>query len=104
MDYKQELLGTAFKRARSTKQKILELGITPDLSEELTEALVNKLAAAKVKLLDDGTKVSQVIGGMEWYVTSLITKSAMADKDLLSLEYDELNIDNSTFDELVGML
>ena len=111
MELKQELLGTAYKKAARSKLKIEELEISPDMTEEAIEVLVLKMATEKATLLDDGTKASTLVGGMEWYVRSLIERAVLfsvntpeSKKQILQLEYDELNIENSSFDELASML
>ena len=111
MDIKQELLGTAYKKAMRSKQKIAELNISSDMEEEAIEVLVLKMAKDKATLLDDGTKPSALVGNMEWYIRTLIDRAKLFEtntpeskQEILQLEYDELNIENSSFDELASML
>ncbi len=102
MDEKKELLGTSFRKAQSVINACGLHNINPDMTEDAIEELVLKLAQAKVDLT--GGKLSDYVGGQEWYVRSLIHKSGLTDQQLFDGEYDELSIDNSSRTELVGML
>ena len=102
MEIKQELVGTSFRKARAVLAAIDTHGITPDMSEEAIEELVMNFAKAKVVL--KGGKLSDYIKGQEWYVNSLVEKSRLEKREIMKLEYDELNIENSSFDELAAML
>ena len=102
MDYKQELLGTTFRKAKGIKEAISNHGITPKMTEKKIEALVIKLADAKVTLL--GGKRLDYLSGQEWYVNNLIKLSSLDKTELMTSCYDELNVENSSFDELTAML
>ena len=102
MEYKNELLAYAYRKAKSVLAKIKELGITPDLSEDAIEKLVIQLSKAKAAL--DSSDWKKHLKGQEWYVSDLVKKSAMTNKELLDVEYQELLPANSSFDELVNMM
>jgi len=102
MDYKQELLGTSYRKAKSVLEACERHEVVPEMEESMIEALVIKLAQAKVDL--NGGKLSDYIKGQEWYVRSLVAKAGLDKKALLKAEYEDLNIENSDFDELAGML
>ena len=101
-EYKQELLPIAFKQAKGIKEKIAELGLSITTTEEQQDALV--ISLSKDKAVISGKPFKSHLSGMEWYVTSLIEKSQLGDKELLQATYKELLPANSTFDELVGMM
>jgi hypothetical protein len=102
MNEKQELFGTSFRKAQNVLDAIKQHNITPDMDEDAIKQLVIKLAQAKVDL--DGGKLSDYVGGQEWYVNSLIAKSALTDKELIDGEYKSLLVDNSSLEELSSML
>jgi len=102
MEYKQELVGTAFKKTKSILQTIADLKIKPDMTEKAVEKLVLQRCKAKVEL--DGGKVTDYVGGQEWYVKHLVELSKLDKKELMKKNYDELLIDNSSYDELLEML
>ncbi len=102
MEYKEELLPMAYKRAKWVIEKIDELGITSDMDKSAQDKLILSLAKAKGE--QDGTPFLKLIKGQRWFVESLIKKAGLTKKELLELEYQELLPANSSFDELVGML
>jgi len=99
MNYKQELLGLSYKKAKAIKAKIAELGVNKDTN---VEELVTKLAKAKEQAGDG--KWTTHLKGQEWYVNDLVAKSQMTNQELLESVYQDLLPANSSFEELVGML
>jgi len=102
MQHKNELLPLAYKQAKGIKEKIGELGITKEMTQDAKDKLTISLAKAKAE--ESGKPYTAHLSGMEWYIESLIAKSQLEDKELLQTQYDELLPANSSFDELVGML
>lgn len=102
MEHKNELLPLAFNQAKGIKAKIAELEITASMDTDFKDAVIVSLA--KAKAVESGKPYTSHLSGMEWYVDSLVAKSAMTDKELLQTQYNELLPANSSFDELVGML
>lgn len=102
MEYKQELVGTAFKKAKSLLTVISDLKISDKMTEKQIEKLIKTRCEAKVAL--DGGKIVDYVKGQEWYVNHLIELSKLDKKQLMSNCYQELLIDNSTYDELLEML
>ena len=102
MKYKEELLPLSYKQSKTIIAKIVELGITPDMTDEDKDKLVVKLAKDKAK--ESGKPYTAHLKGMEWYVNSLVEKSAKDAKELLETQYKEMLPYNSSFDELAAML
>ena len=102
MEHKNELLPMAFSQAKGIKARILELAITSSITEDARDEVI--ISLAKAKALESTKPYTAHLAGMEWYVDSLVAKSAMTDKELLQTQYNELLPANSSFDELVGMM
>jgi len=102
MDYKQELVGTAFKKAKALLKVIEDLKIKPNMTEKNIEKLVLSRCKAKVEL--EGGQITDYVKGQEWYVQHLIELSKLDKKALLQMCYDELLVENSSFDELLELL
>ena len=102
MKYKEELLPLSYKQSKAIIAKIAELGITPDMADEEKDKLVVKLAKEKAET--SGKPYTSHLKGMEWYVNSLVEKSALEGKELLETQYNEMLPYNSSFDELAAML
>ena len=102
MNFKQELLGAAYRKTARIQDAIEALDIYPDFTQDEIEDLARELSQKKVELL--GGKRSDYISGQEWYVKDLVSKANLEGNDLLKACYDELDIDNSSFDELSSKL
>lgn len=78
----------AFKKCRGKLLKIKELGITPDQSEEATEAMIEALSVAKAadKKVTD---IAEFVAGQRWYVENLVTFSGKTLEQQFQDEYDE---------------
>jgi len=102
MKYKEELLPLSFKQSKAIIAKIVELGITPDMTDEDKDELVIKLSKDKAETSEK--PYTSHLKGMEWYVNNLIEKSSLEGKELLERQYNEMLPYNSSFDELAAML
>ena len=102
MEWKEELLPTAFRAARSKRKRAEDLGITPKTTQKKLEAIV--LKRTKQKVQENGGKLSDYLAGQEFYINSLFKAVCMSKNTLLQEEYNELNINNSSFEELAEML
>jgi len=87
MDKNQHALALAFKKAKAKSNKIKELGIHPDMSEQEIEAMI--IAQAKAKAEADGDDWTTHIKGMRWYVESLVNFSGLSAQERLDTEYED---------------
>ena len=100
MDEKNPLaLALGGRRALAKARKIAELGITPKITEDATDALITTLAKAKAE--KDGVEWTTLIKGQRWYVEDLIKFSGLAATDKLAVEYSQAFPDVATEDELL---
>jgi len=78
----------AFKKCRGKLLKIKELGITPDQSEDVTEAMIEALSTAKAadKKVED---IAEFVAGQRWYVENLVAFSGKTLEQQFQDEYDE---------------
>ena len=102
MEYREELLGSTFRTARSERQRAADLGITAESDEKFLNELIKKRAQEKVD--SQGGKLSDYIAGQEYYIKRLKLVTSMPKKDHMQSVYDEMLVDNSTFEELTAML
>ncbi len=102
MEFKQELLGAAYRQTARIQKALEELEVYPDFTKEEITTLARILAQRKVDLL--GGKRSDYISGQEWYVNDLVSKANLDGNELFQICYEELLIDNSSFDELTAKL
>lgn len=97
-----QALATAFKKCKGKIAKIKELGITPDMSDERVDALIENLAAAKSK--DDSSDLAENIKGQRWYVEGLVKFSGLSTKDQLEFEYNDAFANSASEDEMLDIL
>ena len=102
MEKNQEALALAFKKARYKKTRIAELGITPDMTDEAVDVLVEKLALAKA--VEANAPITKFHKGQEWYVEHLIIASSMTGTELIEAEYLESVGEVSTESEMAHLL
>jgi len=78
----------AFKKCKGKRLKIAELGITPDQSEDATEAMIEALATAKAadKKVTD---IAEFVSGQRWYVENLVRYSALTVEEQYQEDYDD---------------
>ena len=102
MDKKPEAVLAEYRSAAHKLTKAKILGITPDMSEEAQDELVENLAMAKA--LQNNKPVDDYIGGQRWYVESLIEAVAMNTKDLYDKEYKRAWEERAEESELLANL
>ena len=97
-----EAQAVAFKKCRSKILKIKALGITPDMSPEDEDKIVNDLATARA--IEDGKSVDEVFAGQAWYVENLKEFSAMTPAEQLEFEYNDCFVRSASEEELIEAL
>ena len=98
----QQVLATAYKKAKSKIAKIKELGITPDMSQDDQDAIIKRLAEAKA--IEENEPMTKFLHGQEWYVKSLVDFSGIEPAQQLDQEYEDCFADFSTEDEMTAKL
>ena len=93
-------LALGFRRARAKSNKIKELGINADFTEEQIDELVKTLSEAKAKAegKDDWKPYSK---GQQWYVEDLVRFASMTPREKLDYEYDQAFPDTADEDEML---
>lgn len=97
----------AYFDAISKMKKVKELGITPDMSQEAQDDLVEKLSTAKaLKAHMDGeeAKVADFRNGQAWYVESLVEFAGMSPEEQLAKCYEQKFAEHATDDEMLMAL
>ena len=102
MDKNQQVLASAFKKSKRKLQRIAELEITPEWTEDQIVELTKSLAEAKA--IEEGVDMRDHLDGQEWYVRSLVAASAMTPQKLLDKEYEDTFADVAEEDEMVSAL
>lgn len=87
------------RRALAKARKIKELGITPAITEDATDELIETLCKLK-----DPDNWETHLKGQRWYVEDLIKFSALSSTDKLNVEYTQAFPDVASEDELVSEL
>ena len=100
MDEKNPLaLALGGRRALAKAKKIKELAITPKMTEDAIDSLIELLAKAKAER--DGVEWKSLIKGQRWYVEDLIKFAGLSGQDKLDIEYSQAFPDVATEDELL---
>ena len=102
MDKKPEALSAAFFDDKSKLQKIKQFGITPDMSQEAIDKLVEDLSNAKA--ISEGGKVADYRNGQDWYIQSLIEFSGMTPEEQLEHCYTRKFAEQATETEMLDAL
>ena len=103
MERNQKVAAQAFKKTKRKLQRIKELGITPDMTEEQIDKIVVDLATAKA-LDNEGSTVEDHLDGQQWYVESLVKASGMTSQEVFEAEYDDSFADVASDDEMFSLL
>ena len=98
----QQALALAFKKCRGKLAKIKELGITPDMSDDDRDNLIEQLAVKKAEA--KGITIEEAVEGQTWYVDGLIDFSALSSQDRLQREYEDSFADTATEAEMLRAL
>lgn len=102
IDKNPQALALAFKKCKGKLLKIQELGITPEMTEEEIEALIENLSTAKA--VEKETNITEVVAGQRWYVEGLVKFSAMTNEEQLQAEYDDSFADTASEAEMLKAL
>lgn len=81
----QQALAAGFRRAIGKMHKITSLGITPTMTEDEVDNLIEVLAKAKGEA--EGKDWKTFIKGQRWYVEELVKVSGMEPEEQLEYEY-----------------
>lgn len=85
MDRKPEAVSAACQDGIAKLEKIKQLGITADMSQEDQDALVEDLATAKA--LETEADIKDVRSGQRWYVESLVEFAGQEPEDQFETLY-----------------
>lgn len=97
-----EARSAAFRSAMAKKNKIEELCITADMSEEAKETLISKLC--EIKALETGRPFTEFEEGQTWYVEGLITFAGMSAEKRLESEYNKAFSEVASEEEMLAAL
>lgn len=99
----KEALSQAFKQVQVHLDKIEELSIVPDMSEDAIDTLVKELSENKALIegKDDWKPFSK---GQQFYVEQLVKESGMEPRALLEYHYKRSFADVATEDEMMEVL
>lgn len=103
MDRNQQVMATAFKKAKSKILRIKQLGITPTMTEDAIEQIVIDLATVKA-LETQGKTIKDFLDGQQWYVESLVKASGLTGTEIFNAEYDDSFGDIASEEEMFGVL
>ena len=102
MEQNQQVLATAYRKAKHKLVRIAELGITRDMDEDAVDDIVMRLSMAKA--LQEDRPVSEFTRGQQWYVESLVKFSGMTPLDRLDTEYEDCFADSSSKEDMLAKL
>ena len=102
MDKKPEAVLAAYRSAAHKLVRAKTLGITPDMSEEAQDELVENLATAKA--LQNNKPIDGYIDGQRWYVESLIEAVTLTTEELYDKEYKRAWEERAEESELLANL
>lgn len=99
IDKNPQALAIAFKKCKGKTQKIKELGITPDITEDDVETLIELLAT--MKATEDGSTIADHVKGQRWYVEGLVKFSSLTPEQKLEAEYQDAFADTASESEML---
>lgn len=102
MDKNQHALALAFKKAKAKSNKIKELNIHSDMTEQEIEDMI--VMQAKAKAETAGDEWTTHIKGMRWYVESLVKFSGLSAKERLEVEYEDAFAEVASEAEMLAKL
>ena len=102
IDKNPQARALAFKKCKGKLLKIAELGITPDQSEEATEAMIEALSNAKAT--EKQVELAEVVAGQRWYIENLVRFSGMTIEEQFQAEYDDSFADTASEGEMLKAL
>ena len=98
----QEVLASAYRRAVAKSLKIKELMITPKMSEEDVDALIEIMAKRKSE--QSGKDWTTHVQGQRWYIEDLVKFSALDASSKLEIEYKAAFPDIASEEEMLNAL
>lgn len=98
-----EALANAFKQVQIHLDKIEELGIKSDWSEDQIDVLVKELSQAKA-LVESKSDWKPFSKGQQFYVETLVKESGMTGQELLDWHYKRSFAEVATEDEMLAVL
>ena len=99
----KEALATAFKQVQVHLDKIDEMDITADWTEDQIDTKVKELSEEKA-LLENSTDWKKFSKGQQFYVEQLVKEAGMSNEDLLKYHYKRAFADVATEDEMLQVL
>lgn len=99
MDKKPEALSATFFDVKAKLKKVAQLGITPDMSQEAQDVLVEKLSLAKA--LADDSKIADHRNGQAWYIESLVEFSGLDTTGQFEHSYQRKFAESASEDEML---
>jgi len=102
MDKNQHALALAYKKAKAKSNKVKELGIHIDMSEQDIEDMI--VTQAKAKAETAGDEWTTHIKGMRWYVESLVKFSGLTATERLNTEYEDAFAEVASEAEMLAKL
>ena len=96
------VMATAAKKAVSMLGKIQQFGITKDMSEDATDALVMDLATAKA--IEMNKPVAECVKGQEYYVGMLKDFQGMTPLQRLDNQYNDVFFEVASEEEILALL
>jgi len=102
IDKNPQALALAFKKCRGKLLKIAELGITPDMSDEAVDAMIEKLSEAKADAAS--SNMAEFVAGQRWYVESLVKFSGLETEAQLQAEYEDSFAESASETEMLTAL
>lgn len=101
MDRKPEAVAAAAKDGIAKLEKIKELGITSDMSQEDQDTLVENLATAKA--IETEVDVKECRAGQRWYVEQLVEFAGMEPEDQFEHLYRQKFASQANEEEIVDV-
>jgi len=102
MDKNQHALALAFKKAKAKSNKIKELNIHSDMTNQEIEDMI--VTQSKAKAETAGDEWTTHIKGMRWYVELLIKFSGLDAQERLNTEYEDAFAEVASEAEMLAKL
>ncbi len=97
-----QVMATGGRQARSMLDKVEQLGITAEMSEDDMDALVLRLAEAKA--IEQDKPMKGFVSGQNWYVGQLIAFAGMTPLERLNFKCEEVFYDIASEEEILATL
>lgn len=102
LDKNPIVLATAYRRVVAKTNRIKELGLNTDLTEEQINEIIEARARAKAET--EGGEWTTYVKGQRWYIEDLIKFSELGALDALEYEYMQSFPDAATEFEMLQSL